>query len=67
MHSYHVLITMPDGSKGRHCDLYPHGAAAAERAVELFPGADKIDVRRLSSVLLRPVAGSRQQRQEPAA
>ena len=53
MHSYHVLITMADGSQGRHCDLYHDGAAAAERAMALFPDARKIDVLRLSTVLLR--------------
>lgn len=50
---YHVTITMGDGSQGKHCDLYPHGAAAALRASELFPDAAKIDVRRLTTVLLR--------------
>ncbi len=53
MRSYHVTITMPDGSQGRHCDLYPHGAAAALRAADLFPDAAKLDVKRLSTVLLR--------------
>ncbi len=53
MRSYHVLITMADGSQGRHCDLYHDGAAAAMRAIELFPDACKIDVLRLTTVLLR--------------
>lgn len=57
MHSYHVLVSMPDGSQGHHCDLYPHGAAATLRVAALFPDATKINVRRLTTVLLRqPVA-----------
>lgn len=39
MHSYHITITMPDGSEGVHVNLYPHGAAAALRAAILFPDA----------------------------
>lgn len=53
MHSYHITITMPDGSEGVHVNLYPHGAAAALRAAILFPDAAKISVLRLSTKLLR--------------
>ena len=54
MHSYHVTVIMADGSKGgQHCDLYPHGAAAALRAASLFPDAAKLNVKRLATVLLR--------------
>ena len=53
MHSYHITITMPDGSEGVHVNLYPHGAAAALRAAILFPDAAKISVVRLSTKLLR--------------
>lgn len=53
MHSYHVTIIMADGSKGQHCGLYPHGAAAALRAAGLFPDAAKLNVKRLATVLLR--------------
>lgn len=59
MFSYHVTITMGDGSQGQHCDLYPHGAAAAMRAVELFPDAAKIDVLRLSTALCRGLSRAR--------
>lgn len=59
MHSYHVTIHMPDGSHGVHCALYPHGGAAAERAIELFPDAARIEVMRLATVLLH---GPRQPR-----
>ncbi|MBD9395753.1 hypothetical protein [Acidovorax sp. ACV01] len=53
MFPYHITITMGDGSQGKHCDLYPHGAAAAARAADLFPDAAKIDVLRLSTALRR--------------
>ena len=53
MHSYHITITMPDGSEGVHVNLYRHGAAAALRAAILFPDAAKISVLRLSTKLLR--------------
>ena len=53
MHSYHITITMTDASQGVHVGFYQHGAAAALRAAGLFPDAAKIDVRRLSTVLLR--------------
>ena len=53
MHSYHITITMPDGSEGVHVNLYTHGAAAALRAAILFPDAAKISVLRLSTQLLR--------------
>lgn len=53
MISYHITITMPDASQGVHVGLYQHGAAAALRAAGLFPGAAKISVQRLSTVLLR--------------
>ncbi|OGT57893.1 MAG: hypothetical protein A3E01_05315 [Gammaproteobacteria bacterium RIFCSPHIGHO2_12_FULL_63_22] len=53
MHSYHITITMPDGSQGCHCDLFPHGAAAALCVADLFPQACRIDVLRLTTVLLR--------------
>ena len=52
MHSYHVLIDLGDGTHARHCDLYPHGAAAALRVSDLYPQAVKIDVLRLTTVLL---------------
>ncbi|SDM56703.1 hypothetical protein SAMN05428957_10862 [Oryzisolibacter propanilivorax] len=50
---------MPDGSHGVHCALYPHGGAAAERAIVLFPDAARIEVMRLATVLLH---GPRQPR-----
>ena len=53
MHSYHITCTRDDGSQGEHCDLYPDGADAGLRAIELFPDAYKINVLRLSTVLLR--------------
>ena len=62
MHSYHITITMADGSQGEHCDLYPDGATAGLRAIELFPNAHKIDVLRLSTVLLLRSPGARSQR-----
>lgn len=65
MYSYHITFTMDDGSQGNHCDLYPDGAAAAERAIELFPDACKIDVLRLSTVLLRQ-PGAHPHRPAPA-
>lgn len=55
MHSYHVTITMGDGSTGRHVGLYRDGAAAADRAIGLFPGAARIRIRLLTTVLgVRP-------------
>lgn len=53
MRSYHITITMSDGSEGIHCGLFQHGAAAALRAAGLFPDACKLKVLRLSTVLLR--------------
>lgn len=53
MRSYHVTITMRDGSTGTHCDRYPDGAAAARRATDLFPDAAKINVLRLTTLLAR--------------
>ena len=53
MRSYHLLITLADGSQVRHCDLYHDGAAAALRAIDLFPDACKVNVLRLTTVLLR--------------
>lgn len=53
MRSYHITITMPDGSEGVHVSLYHDGAAAALRAASLFPDAAKITVLRLSTKLLR--------------
>lgn len=53
MHIYHVLIDLGDGTHARHCDLHPNGAAAALRVAELYPQAVKIDVLRLTTVLLR--------------
>lgn len=64
MHSYHVTIIMADGSQGRHCGLYPHGAAAALRAAGLFPNAAKLNVKRLATVLLR---GPRRPNRQEAA
>jgi hypothetical protein len=51
MHSYHVTIVMPDGSRGRHIGLYRDCAAAALRAIDLFPDAARIVVLRLTTVL----------------
>ena len=53
MRSYHVLIDLGDGTQVRHCDLYPHGAAAALHVADLYPQAVKIDVLRLTTALLR--------------
>lgn len=63
MRSYHITATMSDGSQGTHCDLYKHGAAAAEGAAALFPDAASICVLRLSTALLR---GSCRTRRAPA-
>lgn len=65
MHRYHVIITMSDRSQGEHCDLYPHGAAAAQRAIELFPDADRIDVLRQATALQR-LPGTHLGHQQPA-
>lgn len=56
-----VTITMPDGSKGHHKDVYPDTVAATERALELFPQARKIDVvgTREAQVIPLPVAPAR--------
>lgn len=35
----HVVIKMPDGSRGEHEGLYPHSFDALVRAQELFPQA----------------------------
>lgn len=51
MHSYLVTIVMSDGSQGRHIDLYRDAAAAADRAIGLFPSAARIAIRRLTTVL----------------
>lgn len=53
MHSYHITITMPDGSQCVHVSMYHDGAAAALRAANMFPDAAKITVLRLSTKLLR--------------
>lgn len=43
---YHctVVITMPDGSKGRHTGYYHHASQAYDKAKGLFPFATSIKV-----------------------
>lgn len=40
----HVVIKMPDGSRGEHEGLYPHSVDAVDRALELFPQASVVCV-----------------------
>ncbi len=49
MRSFLILITMPDGSQGQHHGLYMDGFAAAIHAMDLFPDAMRVGVRRLSA------------------
>lgn len=48
MRRYEIVITMPDGSQGRHSGIYADGFAAAIAAMEAFPEARRISARRLS-------------------
>lgn len=40
----HVVIKMPDGSRGEHVGLYPHACDALDYALEAFPEATVISV-----------------------
>lgn len=40
----HVVIKMPDGSRGDHTGLYPNSWDALDRAIELFPEALVVSV-----------------------
>lgn len=40
----HVVIKMPDGSRGEHKGFYYHRLDALDRAMELFPDAKVISV-----------------------
>ena len=42
-----VTIVMWDGSRGRHHGLYHDSCSAVIRAMDLFPGAKCISVRRI--------------------
>lgn len=48
LHRYHVLIVMPDGSKGEHEGDYEDGFTAVIFAIETFPNARRISARRLT-------------------
>ena len=45
-YAFIVQITMPDGSKGRHCGLYPSGFDPVIYALDAFPDAKRISARR---------------------
>lgn len=47
MRAYLILITMPDGSQGKHHGLYEDGFDAAATALALFPEAKRISARRV--------------------
>ncbi len=49
MRAYLILITMPDGSQGKHHGLYSDGFDAAIQALTLFPDAKRISARRSST------------------
>ena len=53
-HSWKVTVTLPDGSRGRHYGVYPNGATAILRAMDLFPSAWSISARRLSPAQPHP-------------
>lgn len=42
--SCHVVIKMPDGSRGEHHGFYYHRLDALDRAMDLFPEAKVISV-----------------------
>lgn len=42
--SCHVVIKMPDGSRGEHHGFYYHRLDALDRAMDLFPQAKVISV-----------------------
>jgi len=44
---YLITIVMPDGSSGRHQGLYAHGVDAIVTALDWFPSAKRISVRRV--------------------
>lgn len=65
VHTWRVTVVMPDGSRDRHHGIYPHGCAAIERAMDLFPTACRISARRLSSSTGRPQAAALQLVSQP--
>lgn len=46
MRPYLILITMPDGSQGRHHGLYACGCDAIVFALDYFPDARRISARK---------------------
>ena len=51
MHSYHVTVHLPGGSRRVHSALCHDSAQAAERAKDLYPTATRYDVHRLVCIL----------------
>jgi hypothetical protein len=49
LRAFHVVITMPDASKGEHDGLYGHSFDAWDRAAALFPEAVRIEVKPLAA------------------
>ena len=47
MRTYLIMITMHDGSQGRHNGLYADGFDATIQALTLFPDAKRISARRV--------------------
>lgn len=47
MKRYEITITMPDGSKGVHCGLYPSSCMAIIRALDLAHENCTVAARRL--------------------
>ena len=52
LRAYRLAIELPDGTRRVHVDTYRDSGSAADRAIELFPGARRVVVQRLISFLI---------------